>query len=253
MSAGSVARAAYGLRDTDFGDTLRYRVMWALVRLVVRALYRVRAEGVERWPEPPFCIVLNHHNAQDPLIVMAVAPLHPRITWFGPRVSAAEWSRVPQYRLMAYFGGTIPIDPEKATLTSAVRAVRGVFAAGGVLGIFAEGHGYFRETRLEAFEDGAIAFAAAGGVPVVPAVVVGTTYLWFGKRLRVSFGEPISTAGLRGTAARAELTARVRGAMQEMLPRREPPGPAGRRGWKRMTDAFHGEEDIARRVADLGE
>lgn len=253
MSARGVARAAYGLRDTDFGDTLRYRLMWATVRLLVRAVYRVRVRGLNRWPEPPFCIVLNHHNAQDPLLVMAVAPVHPRITWFGPRVSADEWARVPQYRLMAYFGGTIPIDPDKATLTSAVRAVRGVFAAGGVLGIFAEGHGYFHETRLEPFEDGAIAFAAGAGVPIVPAVVVGSTYLWFGKRIRVLYAEPIATAGMRGTAARAELTQRVRDAMTAMLPEREPPGPGSRWGWKRLTDAFQGPEDVARRVADRGE
>ena len=251
MSDGSVARTAYGLHDTDAGDSLRYRLMWLLVRLLVRGLFRVRTDGVERWPQPPFCIVLNHHNAWDPLIVMTAAPRRPRITWFGPRVSVEEWGRIPQYRLMAWFGGTIPIDPQKATLTSAVRAVRGVFATGGVLGIFAEGHGYFRETRLEPFEDGAVAFAAAAGVPIVPAVVVGSTYLWFGKRLRVGFAAPIPTAGLRGPEARAELTERVRSAMIAMLPAGEPPGPDGHR-WKLLTDLFHGPEDIGRRERELG-
>ena len=129
----------------------------------MRALFRVRAEGLENWPAAPFCIVLNHHNAWDPMIVIAAVPARPRITWFGPRVSVEDFARIYQYRLMAYFGGTIPIDPEKATLTSAVRAVRGVFAGGGVLGIFAEGHGYFRETQIEPFEEGAVAFAAGAG------------------------------------------------------------------------------------------
>jgi 1-acyl-sn-glycerol-3-phosphate acyltransferase len=246
-----VARAAYGLGDTDFGDTRRYRVMWAASRLLVRALFRVRVEGLERWPEPPFCIVINHHNAWDPMIAIAAVPATPRITWFGPRVNVEEWHRIYQYRLMAFFGGTIPIDPEKATLTSAVRAVRSVFAGGGVLGIFAEGHGYFHEDRIEAFEEGAVAFATGAGVPIVPAVVVGTTYLWFGKRLRVSFGDPIPTAGVRGAVAREELTERVRAAMQAMLPARDLPGPGTRR-WKFLTDLFHGLEDIARRVAELG-
>jgi 1-acyl-sn-glycerol-3-phosphate acyltransferase len=249
--AASVARAAYHLRETASGDTLRYRLILAAVRLIVRALFRVRVDGLEHWPAAPFCIVLNHHNASDPLMVMAVVPAIPRITWFGPRVGVDEWARIPQYRLMAFMGGTIPIDPDKATLTSAVRAVRGVFAGGGVLGIFAEGHGYFRETRLEPFEDGAVAFAVGAGVPIVPAVVIGTTYLWWGKRLQVRFAPAIPTAIVRGADARAELTQRVRGAMEGMLPTHEPAGPETRR-WKLLTDLFQGPEDVARRVADRG-
>lgn len=226
--------------------------MWAASRLLVRALFRVRVDGLQHWPEAPFCIVLNHHNAWDPLIVIAVVPPSPRVTWFGPRVRTDEFASMFQYRLMAYFGGVIPIDPERSTLTSAVRAVRAVFAAGGVLGIFAEGSGHFHETRLAPFEDGAVAFAAAAGVPIVPAVVVGTTYLWWGKRLRVSFGASIPTAGARGAQARAVVTERVRGAMTEMLPHREPGGPEGRPLWRFLTDLFHDADVVAGRVAELG-
>lgn len=251
-SSPASGRAAYGLDETAFGDTLRYRVMWLATRLLVRALFRVRVQGLQNWPTAPFCIVLNHHNAWDPMIVIAAAPVHPRITWFGPRVSFDDFARGFQYRLMAYFGGTIPIDPDKASLTSAVRSVRAVFSSGGVLGIFAEGHGYFSETQLEPFEDGAVAFATGAGVPIVPGVVVGTTYLWWGKRVRVTFAEPIPTAGARGATARAELTERVRSAMTAMLPEAEPGGPDGRPLWRFLTDRFHGPEDIARRIASLG-
>jgi 1-acyl-sn-glycerol-3-phosphate acyltransferase len=238
-------------RERGVETSLRYRVMRLAVRALVAALFRVRVEGVERWPRAPFCLVLNHHNAWDPLIVIAVTPASPRITWFGPRES--DFSRGFKNRVMAFFVGVIPIDPEKATLTSAVRAVRRIFAAGGVLGIFAEGHGAFREAALDPFEDGAVSFAATARVPIVPCVIVGTTYLWLGKRLRVSFGAPISTEGARSAEARAELTGRVRAAMEAMLPDHEP-APPGRRPLRRLlTDLFHGPHDVARRVEALGE
>ncbi len=114
-------------------------------------------------PVAPFQLVANHHNGFDPLLVMAAAPLAPRITWFGPK--EADFSRGFKNRVMAFFGGVIPYNPDKTTLTSAVRAVRRVFEADGVLGIFAEGRIGFRETELLEFEDGAAAFAISSGVP----------------------------------------------------------------------------------------
>ena len=139
---------------------------------------------------------------------MSVAPVEPRITWFGPR--EADFSRGFKNRLMAFFGGVIPYNPEKTTLTSAVRAVRRVFEADGVLGIFAEGRIGFCESELLPFEDGAAAFAATSGVPVVPCAIVGSTDLWFRRRIEVRFGEPIETDAVRGREARAALEARIR-------------------------------------------
>ena len=112
----------------------------------MRALFDVRAAGLERWPAPPFQLVANHHNGFDPMLVMAVVPIEPRITWFGPK--EADFSRGFKNRVMAFVGGMIPYNPDKTTLTSAVRAVRRVFEADGVLGIFAEGRIGFRETEL---------------------------------------------------------------------------------------------------------
>src|SRR5918997_4846228 len=192
-----------GPRELSVAVTPRYRLMWALVRLVVRPLFRVSASGLEHWPAPPFQLVANHHNGWDPLLVIAVVPVEPRITWFGPR--EADFSRGFKNRIMAFFGGMIPYHPDKTTLTSAVRAVRRVFEADGVLGIFAEGRIGFRETELLPFEEGAAAFAAMSGVPVVPCAIVGSTNLWFRKRIEVRFGPAIQTDGIRGRDAREAL------------------------------------------------
>jgi 1-acyl-sn-glycerol-3-phosphate acyltransferase len=153
---------------------------------------------------------------------------------------------------MAFVGGVIPYNPEKTTLTSAVRAVRRVFAAGGVLGIFAEGTVGFRETELLPFEEGAVAFAAASGVPIVPCAIVGNTFMWFRSRVTFRFGEPIPTAEARGREARAELDAKVRAAMLALLPATEPRLPR-RRPLRFLGDLLTGPADLERRRAELGE
>lgn len=233
-----------GPRQLSVRVTRRYRAMWWINRLLVRGLFDVRAEGLEHWPEPPFQIVANHHNGFDPMLVMSIAPLEPRITWFGPK--EADFSRGFKNRVMAFFGGVIPYNPTKTTLTSAVRAVRRVFAADGVLGIFAEGRIGFRETELRAFEEGAVAFASAAGVPIVPCAIVGSTHLWFRRRVVVRFGPPISTDAARSRQARDALGADVRAAIIALLPAVEPALPRWR-PLELLTDLLNGADDTARR------
>lgn len=233
-----------GPRELSVHVTARYRVLWSLNRAVMRLLFDIRVSGLEHWPRPPFQLVANHHNGFDPMLVMAAAPLWPRITWFGPR--EADFSHGFKNRVMAFSGGVIPYHPQHVTLTSAVRAVRRVFAADGVLAIFAEGRIGFRETELLELEEGAAAFAAASAVPVVPCAIVGSTQLWFRRRINVHFGAPISTADVRGRTGRAELEGRIRAAVQAMLPVIEPP-PERRRPLAFLTDLLNGTDDIARR------
>ena len=242
-AAGERARRT-GPRELSVEVTARYRFMWGLNRAIVRVLFDVRATGLDQWPEPPFQLVANHHNGWDPLLVLAVVPIEPRITWFGPR--EADFSRGFKNRLMSYFGGVIPYNPEKTTLTSAVRAVRRVFEADGVLGIFAEGKIGFRESELLAFEDGAAAFAVMSGVAVVPCAIVGSTDVWFRKRLEVRFGRPIQTDAVRGRDARAALDTRIREGISALLPAREP-RQARRRPLHFLNDLLNGADDIARR------
>lgn len=239
-----------GPRDSDAGVTLRYRVLRRLDIGVVRLLFDIRTEGLERWPAAPFCLVLNHHNGWDPMLALAATPERPRVTWFGPKES--DFSRGFRNRLMAYYGGVIPYNPEKTSLTSAVRAVRRVFASGGVLGIFAEGKVGFRETELLPFEDGAVAFAAGSGVPIVPCAIVGSTFLWFRKRVLFRYGDPIPTDQARNREARAALDEQVRQALMALLPEREPRLPH-RRPLRFLGDLLTGPADLIRRRAELGE
>ena len=236
-----------GPRELSVAVTPRYRLMWGVDRAIVRLLFEVRATGIEHWPQPPFQLVANHHSGWDPLLVLSVVPVEPRITWFGPR--EADFSRGFKNRVMAFFGGVIPYNPEKTTLTSAVRAVRRVFESDGVLGIFAEGRIGFRESDLLPFEDGAAAFAVSSGVPVVPCAIVGSSDMWFRRRVEIRFGPAIQTGAVRGRDARAALDARIREGLTALLPSAEPP-PARRRPLGFLNDLLNGADDIARREAE---
>jgi len=247
MTAGDDRARRTGPRELSVAVTPRYRLMWGLVRVLVRALFDLRVRGLEHWPAAPFQLVANHHNGWDPMLVIGVVPLEPRITWFGPR--EADFSRGFKNRVMAFFGGMIPYHPDRTTLTSAVRAVRRVFASDGVLGIFAEGRIGFRESELLPFEDGAAGFAVASGVPIVPCAIVGSTDLWFRKRVEVRFGPVIRTEAVRGRDARAELDARIREAVAALLPADEPRLPR-RRPLGFLTDLLNGADDVARRDAE---
>ena len=245
MSASERERRT-GPRTLDVHVTPRYRLEWLALRVLIGVLFDVRVRGIEHWPRAPFQLVCNHHNGWDPMILIGSFPLEPRITWFGPR--EADFSRGFKNRVMGFFGGMIPYSPDRTTLTSAVRAVRRVFEADGVLGIFAEGRIGFRETELLPFEEGAAAFAVASGVPVVPCAIVGSTDLWFRRRIEIRVGPAIETHAVRGREARAALDVRLRAALTALLPTEEPRLPRGR-PLSFLTDLLNGADDVARRRA----
>lgn len=228
----------------------RYRLIHAVNWLLVRALWRVEASGLEHWPQPPFVLVVNHHNAWDSQIVMAVAPASPVVTWFGPRTDDpdAGWMNA----VIRWAGVAIPIRRDGSDLVSAARTVRQLLAAGGVLGIFPEGHAGYRESTVLPFEDGAIAFAATAGVPLVPCAIVGSNRLWWGRTVIVRSGTPIPTIGRRGRAEREGLETEIRGALIGLLPSSEPPLPARRPFERFLTTVLEGEPDRSRRRQEQG-
>ena len=236
-----------GPRELGVTVTGRYRFQWLVIRGLIGALFKVRAEGLENWPAPPFQLVCNHHNGWDPFLLGSVAPLRPRITWFGPR--ELDFSRGFKNRMMGFFGGMIPFHP-RTSLTSAVRAVQRVFAAHGVLAIFAEGRIGFRETALLPLQEGATVFAITSEVPIVPCAIIGSIRLWFRCPIIVRFGEPIPAVAAHDRAARQALEATVRDALAALLPKDEPPVP-DRMPLAFLTDLFNGPADVARRRAYL--
>jgi 1-acyl-sn-glycerol-3-phosphate acyltransferase len=237
-------------RNPSVAVTGRYRAIRFVNRFLIRLLWRVRAEGLDNWPEPPFCLVVNHHNAWDSQIVMAVTPTAPRITWFGPRTD--DFSKGLINRIVAQSGVAIPIRRDGSDLISAARTARQLLRDGGVLGIFPEGHAGYHESKVLPFEDGAVAFAAAAEAPLVPCAIVGANRLWWRAPITVRSGSPIATVGRTGKEQRAALENEIREALIRLLPVEEPPLPRRRPLERFLTTVLEGDSERAERRDQQG-
>jgi 1-acyl-sn-glycerol-3-phosphate acyltransferase len=237
-------------RNPSVTVTARDRVIRFINGIVIRLLWRVRAEGLENWPKPPFCLVVNHHNAWDSQIVMAVTPASPRIVWFGPRTDDFTTGLIN--RVIAYAGVAIPIRRDGSDLMSAARTARQLLRNGGVLGIFPEGHAGYHESKVLPFEEGAVAFAAAAEAPLVPCAIVGANRLWWRARITVRSGPPVPTAGRTGKAERAALENEICDALIQLLPAEEPPLPRRRPLERFLTTVLEDKVERARRREQQG-
>jgi 1-acyl-sn-glycerol-3-phosphate acyltransferase len=216
--------------------TLRYWFVKAVVGVLARGYVRVRVEGLDRLPAGPSLLCANHQSWADPFILLAALPGRPRLHWFGPK--EADMSRGLRNRLIVWTGTAVPYRPAKTDLLEATRRVAAVFGAGGRLVIFGEGRIHAREGELLPIADGPVFFAMRSSVPIVPVAIGGTSWLAFGRTVRVRIGDPLVTAGRPTREAVEDLTARLWCRLFDMVrddPVREPPGPIGR--W--VTEVFN--------------
>jgi 1-acyl-sn-glycerol-3-phosphate acyltransferase len=219
---------------------------WALAR----AYLRLRLDGRGRLPHSPAIYCFNHLNWSDPFVLMAILPMRPRLAFFGPKEE--DMSVGGRNRLMTWTGATIPYRPGKRDLLEATRRVHAVIAGGGVVAIAGEGRIQPFECRIGPLNEGAAYFAIREGVPLVPIAIHGTSWLGFGRRIRVTIGTPLEPSGRPTREAVDELTARCRDALQELVrdePDRSRPGPIGRWVTERFNDWPEGSRAAAEAAA----
>jgi HAD superfamily hydrolase (TIGR01509 family) len=233
-----------------FRQTLRAWASRIVSWVVVRSYLRLRLEGRERLPRTPAIYCFNHLNWVDPFLLMAVLPMRPRLTFFGPKEE--DMSVGGRNRLMTWTGATIPYRPGKNNLIEATRRVRAVIAAGGVIAIAGEGRIQPFESELRPLNEGAAYFALREQVPLIPIAIHGTSWLGFGRRVRVVIGEPLRPVGRPNRENVDALTARCWAALHELVrgePERSRPGPVGRRITEQFNDWPEGNRAAAERAA----
>jgi len=231
-------RAASNFEDrlAPWRRTLRYHGGRLVMGLLVRVYLRPRLVHPELWPTAAALLCFNHLSWADPFLLYAVAPGRPRLYLYGPKESDLRVGR--RNRLIKWFGTAVPFEPGKRDLLASTRRALAVLDKGYILGIAGEGRLSEQEGVVLPIHAGVAFFAIRGGVPIVPAAIVGTRWLRFGKRVDVRVGSPISVEGLRADRATiARLTDDVQAALSGLvLPAHEQrvPGPFGR--W--LTDVF---------------
>ena len=195
--------------------TLRYYASRVVIGLLTRVLFRIRVEDRDRLPSGPAILCFNHLGWADPFVLMAVLPLRPRLSFFGPKEE--DMGVGGRNRLMTWTGTTIPYKPGKNDLLDATRRVAAAINEGGVVAIAGEGRIHVREAGLLPLSEGAAYFALRSGIPIVPIAINGTSWLRFGRRIRVRVGQPIITTGRPTRPVSASVTQQTWTALHEMV------------------------------------
>jgi HAD superfamily hydrolase (TIGR01509 family) len=250
-AARSGPNAVSGPHGTDglhpFRRMLRAWASRIVSWIVLRSYLRLRLEGRDRLPRTPAIYCFNHLSWADPFLLMAILPMRPRLTFFGPKEE--DMSVGGRNRLMTWTGATIPYRPGKNDLIVATRRVRAVIEAGGVIAIAGEGRIQPFESQLRPLNEGAAYFALREQVPLIPIAIHGTSWLGFGRRVRVVVGEPLIPDGRANRENVDALTERCWTALHELVrdePEQRRPGPVGR--W--VTEVFNEWPEGSRAAAE---
>lgn len=195
-----------------------YDRSWRVLRLILGTLARVvlrpRVTGVEHVATTgPVLIVSNHASWWD---IPSVGQVQPRTIRY---MAKSELFRIPILGPIIAWGGAFPVRRGEAD-RDALRTVHETLAAGGVVGIFIQGH---RQAELEGAKAGAGRCAVVEDVPVVPVAIRGTGNWRPGRRVYIRFGPPrrYERGGRRAAQAYREtadeLMAEIRGMYEQSV------------------------------------
>ncbi len=172
-------------------------VLFALNRLLMRGLFRLRVEGREHLPaQGPYLLAPNHASYLDPFAIAAA------LSWSElRRLYWAGWTgllfRGPLTRLFSRAARVLPVDPERG-LTSTLPLGLAALERGSALVWFPEG-ARSTDGRMHRFLPGAGLLLERTGVPAVPVFIGGSFEAWppgrSWPRLRpilVRFGPPLA-------------------------------------------------------------
>ena len=227
-----VAMPSADLLPVSRKANIPYRVVRLVAVPLLHLLFRFDVEGLSNVPRTgTYVVIANHLNWLDEFALLMLLPVEPRLHFLAnPTILV---TRKVQWFLVRSTGGFVPVVQGRHGDPALFRQVDRCLEVGGAVAIFPEGNYGPAEGELLPFKKGFAHFATKAKVPVVPVALSGTKDLWFRKRIRVVFGEPIQPAGHDADS----LTAAAFQKMKELMPAyRDQPG----RRWLRrqLTNLF---------------
>jgi 1-acyl-sn-glycerol-3-phosphate acyltransferase len=215
---GSLALAA-SLFDRRGRVQHRIARLWARIS-VCCSWSPLTVEGAENLRKCPVAVYASNHTSyMDVPVLFANLPFQFRI------MAKKELWRLPFIGWYLERSGQMAIDTENQQMTrSSLGAAVKTLRAGMPLCVFPEGRRTL-DGELNPFLSGAAYLAIRAQVPLVPIALVGVfdllpmhTHHFYPGKLAMRVGEPIETAGMSVRQV-AELTARLRAAIVELLAR----------------------------------
>ncbi len=200
-AAGLTAEEARWLRRPGPALIVLGLVLYWLNRAVMRGLFRLRVEGLERLPAAgPLVLAPNHASFLDPFAMAAALPWRRlRRTWW------AGWTgrlfTNPAVRLFSRAAQIVPVDPDRGPAAALAFGLR-ILERGDTLVWFPEGR-RSPSGELLPFLPGVGLLLARSGAAAAPARILGSfaalprgRRLPHLRRLTVLFGRPLDPADL---------------------------------------------------------
>jgi 1-acyl-sn-glycerol-3-phosphate acyltransferase len=181
-----------------------YWIIKAILKPLLRGIYRIRVEGLENVPgRGPAIIAANHVSFLDSFFIPLVVPRR-RVTYLAKADYFKSWKTSWFFKMV----GQIPMDRSGGSKSqAALDTALGVLKEGKLLGIYPEGtrspDGYLYRGRT-----GVARLALTAGVPVIPVGLVGTVEVMpkdakmprlTGRHtVRVKYGQPLDFSRYAG-------------------------------------------------------
>jgi 1-acyl-sn-glycerol-3-phosphate acyltransferase len=165
------------------------RIAHAAARLLLRLTgVTLAASGLERLPQSPHVLLVNHASYLDAVLLAAVLPAAPGYVFTAKREYAGQR---PMRALLTGLGGIFIERVDITRSTEDVDLMAAALLRGENLLVFPEGT-FSREAGLKPFHAGAFAAAAQARVPLVVAGLRGTRSAmrdetWLPHRVPIAF------------------------------------------------------------------
>ena len=195
--------------------------LFIFIRVILRLMFRLKVEGLDRLPAGQFVLTPNHVSYLDPFVVGAALPWRVvrRTDWGG-------WTGVlftnPLMRAFARLAHVLPVEPERGALSSLAFGAAAL-QRGHNLVWFSEGE-RSASGKLEPFRPGIGMLLDRFPAPVIPVHIRGAfealpvSRRWpRPRRITVVFGEALDPSDLAARGAGHDPASRIASALHDAV------------------------------------